>query len=140
MLVLRRRLLNEAEQFYSAAIQTRRIAEAQLQERVSDIETLNDRVVAARGEVVSGYQQQSHIGALGQAHLSLAGIKQQVEKALSEEQDAKMKYIEANKNHELLLKLQEKQHSAHLQDELLKEQSLQDDLFNARRSMMNAVG
>ena len=83
---------------------------------------------------------QSQLLAFAQAQLSLAGFRQQVEKAKTEEHSAKMKYIEANKNHELLLNLQEKQHSAHLQEELLKEQSLQDDLFNARRSMMNAVG
>lgn len=139
VLVLRQRLLNEAEGQYSRAIQARRAVELQIEKAESDLDSMNEQVLNARSERFSGAQQQVYLEALGAQRTSIKGLQDKLKKALQLEHFKRRKYIEANRDHELLEKLQEKQKQKHFHEELLKEQLLQDDLFNARRAVMNAA-
>lgn len=139
VLLLRLRLLNEAEQRYTLAIRKHREAESKFSMGLLKIDKINDQVVQARKNRISGNQQEAFVGAIKQGKELLGKLEESVKQASIDENREKMAYIEANKNHELLLKLREHQHSTHVQDELLKEQLIQDDLFNARRSLLHAV-
>lgn len=139
VLVLRKRLLNEAERKYSLAIQRRKAAESRLQAGVETLDAMNDRVMSTRETRFSGYQQEVYIGGLKQAKANLLKLEKLLVQARNQEAQEKIVYIEANKNHELLLKLKERQHLKHVFDEQHKEQLEQDDLFNARKSVLNAV-
>lgn len=139
VLVLRQRLLNEAESQYSRAIQARRGVEAQIQQAETALDSMNEMVMSVRGERFSGTQQQSYFEAMHQHRSGIKSLKEQLDKALQMEHFKRRKYIEANRDYELLEKLREKQKQKHFHEELLKEQLLQDDLFNARRAVMNAA-
>ena len=139
VLVLRRRLLNEAEGKYSSAIQRRKQAEAEFSEGLQKLSAMNKNVVRTRDARVAGYQQEAYVGALNRAKANLVRIEKKVTLARKHEEQEKLAYIEANKNHELLLKLRERQYVKHMYDEQLKEQLAMDDLFNARKSILNAA-
>ena len=139
VLVLRQRLLNEAESQYSRAIQARRAVEQRIQQAEAALNSMNELVMGVRGERFSGSQQQSYFEVMHQHRAGIKTLKDQLAKARQMEQFKRRKYIEANRDHELLEKLQEKQKQKHFHEELLKEQLLQDDLFNARRAVMNAA-
>jgi len=138
-MVLRQRLLNEAEQRYTRAIQTRRGIETQIDQQVERLEQMNQQVLAARGLRFSASQQQAFFQAMDQARLEIRKMQENLKRAKQMESLERRKYIEANRNHEILVKLQDKQKEKHFQEQLLKEQQLQDDLFNARRAVMQAA-
>ncbi len=139
MLVLRQRLLNEAEQRYSRAIGARKDIEAKISAGWSDLDAMNDQVLAARSDRFNGAQQQSFFQAMVESRQKIKGLEESLKKAREIETAERTKYIMANRDHELLLKLKEKQKQKHFHEEMLKEQLQQDDLFNARRAVMNAA-
>ena len=139
VLVLRQRLLNEAEGQYSRAIQARRAVEQQIEAAEHDLDAMNVHVLGARANRFSGGQQQSYHNAMGVQRTQIKALRDKLQKARQMEHFKRRKYIEANRDFELLEKLQEKQKQKHFQAELLKEQLIQDDLFNARRAVMNAA-
>lgn len=138
VLVLRQRLLNEAEERYSRAIQARRNAQSAVEAGWAELDEMNRRVLATRGQRVSGIQQQGYYQAMDRTKSGMKQLEENLRKARNIETKHRNAYLVANRDHELLLKLKDKQHQKHLQDELLKEQLLQDDLFNARRAIANA--
>jgi flagellar export protein FliJ len=139
VLVLRQRLLNEAESRYTQAIQKRRDAESKMGLWKQKMNTMNSVVLETRENRISGYQQEAFIGVLKRAKTDLGKIEKEVDRTRKEELREKLAYIEANKNYELLLKLRERQHINHVLDEQFKEQLVMDDLFNARKSVLNAI-
>ena len=139
VLVLRKRLLNDAERKYALAIQRRKNAETNLQEGMIELNVMNERVMRTREARFSGYQQEVYIRGLKQAKTNLVKLEKILAQARKLEAQEKMVYIEANKNHELLLKLKDRQLMKHVFDEQQKEQLEQDDLFNARKSILNAA-
>jgi len=139
VLVLRQRLLNEAEGHYSRAIEARRAVEQQIVAAENEMDTMNAKVLRAREVRFSGAQQQAYHDAMGVQRTNIKTLSEKLRKARQMEQLKRRKYIEANRDYELLEKLQEKQKQKHFHAELLKEQLIQDDLFNARRAAANAA-
>lgn len=139
VLVLRQRLLSEAEGHYSRAIKERRAVEQQILAAENELDAINEWVLGARSDRFSGAQQQAYHDAMGVQRTNIKALQEKLKKAQQMEQFKRRKYIEANRDYELLEKLQEKQKQKHFHAELLKEQLMQDDLFNARRAVANAA-
>lgn len=139
VLVLRQRLLNEAEGQYSRAIQARRLVDQEIAKAEGELDLMNRKILSVRSEQFSGLQQQTFHDAMGVQRTNIKALQDKLQKARQMETFRKRKYIEANRDFELLEKLQEKQKQKHFHEEFLKEQLQQDDLFNARRAVMSAA-
>jgi len=139
VLVLRQRLLNEAEQRYTRAISARRDVENQIANAWQRIDRMNQLVVSSREFRFYGASQQAFFDSMKMARVDIRKLEEQLKKVRQQEAVERRKYIEANRNHELLLKLKDKQKESHFQEEILKEQQIQDDLFNARRALRMAT-
>ena len=139
VLILRQRLLNEAEQRYSHAIASRRAVEGKIEAHLQNLERMNEQMMAEQKQSFRGATQQGFLMFMGDAQQHLKALEQELRVATQHELKARSHYLEANRNHELLLKLKNRQRTEHLQRELLKEQQLQDDMFNARRALSTGV-
>jgi flagellar export protein FliJ len=133
VLLLRRRLLNEAEEAYTKAIQARMAVEEQLNMGNEDLNKLNSVAIASREAPVSGIQQQGFLHSLDIQKQRVNEIRKDLIRARAEENNKRKAYVEANRDFELLEKLRDRQKTKHFFNEQLKEQLIQDDLFNARR-------
>lgn len=135
VLVLRMRALNEAEQRYGRAIQARRAVESKIEAHWQALERINQQMLSEREQRFHGAMQQGFLSVIGQTNQRIRGLENELRLAMQQEMRERALYLEANRNHELLLKLRDRQKNDHFNHEMLKEQQVQDDLFNARRSM-----
>jgi flagellar protein FliJ len=137
--VLRQRRLSEAEQRYALTIQQRREREGRMLELQQGMEAMSELSRPKQGARLDAVHQQAWVGSLHHLRARLQNAERELELARSVEGRAREQFVAAKRDHEVLERLKEKQKQAHFQSELLKEQALQDDLFNARRAIIGAT-
>lgn len=139
VLLLRQRLLNESEQQYSRAIAARRATEAKIAAEWQELDRINAQMLADRRDCFVAAMQQGFLSFMAHSRQRIKALEQELRMAEQQEKKARAHYLEAHRNHELLLKLKDRQQREHIHGEFLKEQQQQDDLFNARRALSTGM-
>jgi flagellar export protein FliJ len=137
VLVIRQRLLGEAEGRYARAIQAVRAIEERIRQEQARMVALSHAVMdlQKQGNRISGIQQESLYASLRHAESVGKSLERLLREAKIVEDRERLAYIEARRDFELLEKLKERQRLHHIQLALADEQRELDDLFNARRTM-----
>jgi len=140
VLLLRKRRLNEAEEAYSRASGQRRRVEETYREGQTQVDAMNAAILQSwEGKPEIAGQQESLMSGIKWARVRLQEWEKKLEQAREFERKQREQYIAASRDYELLEKLKTKKYDEHLYAEMQKEQSLMDDMFNARRSAYHSI-
>jgi flagellar export protein FliJ len=137
VLVLRQRLLGEAEARYARAIQAVHAIVERIRQEQDRMVALSHAVMELQkqGNRIAGIQQESLYSSLRHAESVGKSLERMLREAKIVEGRERLAYIEARRDFELLEKLKERQRHHHIQLALADEQRELDDMFNARRTM-----
>jgi hypothetical protein len=134
VLVIRRRLLTEAEARYALAIQSVRAVEQRIADQRQRMEKFSEVITGhQQKDLLMGNQQEVLYGSLRLARTVEKALEVSLKEARLVEDRERVAYIEARRDFELLEKLKKRQRLQHFQAAVAEEQRELDDLFNARR-------